>query len=100
MYKYQVSKLIFKCINGIAAVNFQNWFKINHERHRYNRRSNINSRLYFLTQKRLQYLLQYITKIVTWEGDTPKAAQWQTNLAGLLKLKGIFGKHATMKRHI
>ena len=27
IYKYQVSKLIFKCINGIAPVNFQNWFK-------------------------------------------------------------------------
>ena len=24
IYKYQVSKLIFKCINGIASVNFQN----------------------------------------------------------------------------
>ena len=32
IYKYQVSKLIVKCINGIAPVNFQNWFKINHER--------------------------------------------------------------------
>ena len=42
IYKYQVSKLIFKCINGIAPVNFQNWFKINHERHCYNTRSNIN----------------------------------------------------------
>ena len=42
IYKYQISKLIFKCINGIAPVNFQNWFKINHERHCYNTRSNIN----------------------------------------------------------
>ena len=30
--KYQVSKLIFKCINKMAPVNFHNWFKINHER--------------------------------------------------------------------
>ena len=42
IYKYQVSKLIFKCINGIAPVNLQNWFKIYHERHCYNTRSNIN----------------------------------------------------------
>ena len=40
-YKYQVSKLIFKCINKMAPVNFHNWFKINHERHGYSTRSNI-----------------------------------------------------------
>ena len=32
IYKYQMSKLIFKCINKMASVNFHNWFKINHER--------------------------------------------------------------------
>ena len=42
IYKYQVSKLIFKCINKMAPINFHNWFKINHERHGYNTRSNIN----------------------------------------------------------
>ena len=42
IYKYQVSKFIFKCINKLAPVNFQNWFVINHERHSYNTRSNIN----------------------------------------------------------
>ena len=42
VYKYQVSKLIFKCINKIAPVNFHNWFKINHERHGYSTRSDIN----------------------------------------------------------
>ena len=40
--KFQVSKFIFKCINKIAPVNFQNWFKINHDRYGYNTRSNIN----------------------------------------------------------
>ena len=35
-YKFQVSTFIFKCINKIAPVNFQNWFKINHERYGYN----------------------------------------------------------------
>ena len=39
---YQVSKFIFKCINKMAPVNFQNWFKISHERHGYSTRSNIN----------------------------------------------------------
>ena len=33
IYKFQVSKFIFKCISKIAPVNFQNWFKINHERY-------------------------------------------------------------------
>ena len=36
IYKFQVPKFIFKCINKIAPVNFQNWFKINHERNGYN----------------------------------------------------------------
>ena len=40
-YKYQVSKLIFKCINKMAPVNFHNWFKINHGRHGYSTTSNI-----------------------------------------------------------
>ena len=31
IYQFQVSKFIFKCINKIAPVNFQNWFSINHE---------------------------------------------------------------------
>ena len=31
IYKYQVSKLIFKYINKMAPINFHNWFKINHE---------------------------------------------------------------------
>ena len=30
IHKYQVSKVIFKCINKVAPVNFHNWFKINH----------------------------------------------------------------------
>ena len=38
----QVSKLIFKCINKIAPVNFHNWVKIHHERHGYSTRLNIN----------------------------------------------------------
>ena len=42
IYKYQVSKLIFQCINKMAPINFHNWFKINHERHGYSTRSNIN----------------------------------------------------------
>ena len=40
--KYEVSKLIFKCINKIAPVNFHNWLRINHERHSYSTKSNVN----------------------------------------------------------
>ena len=42
IYKVQVSKFIFRCINKIAPINFHNWFKVNHERYGYNARSNIN----------------------------------------------------------
>ena len=42
IYEYQVSKLIFKCINNIAAVNFHNWLRINHERHGCSTKSNVN----------------------------------------------------------
>ena len=40
VYKYQVSKFVFKCINKIAPINFQNWFSINHERHSHHTRLN------------------------------------------------------------
>ena len=42
IYKVQVSKFMFKCINKIAPINFHTWFKVNHERYGYNTRSNIN----------------------------------------------------------
>ena len=42
VYKYQVSKFVFKCINKISPNNFQNWFSINHERHGHHTRLNYN----------------------------------------------------------
>ena len=67
IYKYQVSKLIFKCINGIAPVNFQNWLKINQERHCYNTRLNINinagikiNNLFILSARTTHYSLETI----------------------------------------
>ena len=42
IYKYQVSKFIFKCINKLAPLNFQNWFNINHTRHGHRTRLNMN----------------------------------------------------------
>ena len=42
-YKYQVSKLIFKCINKMAPIHFHNWFKIYHIRHGYRLNNNINA---------------------------------------------------------
>ena len=42
IYKYQVSKFIFKCLNKTAPINFHSWFKINHERQEYGTRTNIN----------------------------------------------------------
>ena len=43
IYKYQVSKFIFKCINNMAPIHFQNWFVMSHKLHGYHTRSNINS---------------------------------------------------------
>ena len=42
IYKYQISKFIFKCINRQAPISFQNWFTLNYEKHRYNTRLNID----------------------------------------------------------
>ena len=42
IYKYQVSKFIFKCINKLAPLNFQSWFNINHTRHGHRTRLNMN----------------------------------------------------------
>ena len=35
VYKYQVSKFIFKCINNIAPIHFQNSFVMSHKLHGY-----------------------------------------------------------------
>ena len=43
IYRYQVSKFVFKSINSLAAKNVLGWFQLNHERHGYQTRSNFNS---------------------------------------------------------
>ena len=42
IYKYQVAKFVFKCLNKITSVQFHNWFKLNHLIHGHNTRSNYN----------------------------------------------------------
>ena len=42
IFKYQISKFIFKCLRGITTGNFQNWFVINQGRYNYNTRSTIS----------------------------------------------------------
>ena len=42
IYKYQVSKFVFKCLNRTTPEQFQNWYKINDEIHGYSTRSNFN----------------------------------------------------------
>ena len=42
IYKYQVSKCVFKCVNRTTPEQFQNWYKLNHEIHGYYTRSNFN----------------------------------------------------------
>ena len=39
IFKLQVSKFIFNCINSNVPTNFQNWFKFNYNVHSYNTRS-------------------------------------------------------------
>ena len=43
IYKYQISKFIFKCLNQLTPVNFHEWYKYSHTVHDYNTRSNFNS---------------------------------------------------------
>ena len=42
IYKYQVSKFVFKCINFLAPINFHGWFQLNHEKYGYKTRSNFS----------------------------------------------------------
>ena len=42
IYKYQVSKFIFKSLNQLTPVQFTKWFKLNYERHDHRTRSNFN----------------------------------------------------------
>ena len=50
IFKFQVSKLVFECINMMLPVNFHGWFELNHERHGYNTRSNFNINNWTITQ--------------------------------------------------
>ena len=42
IYKYQVSKFVFKCLNQTTPEQVQNWYKLNHEIHGYSTRANFN----------------------------------------------------------
>ena len=42
IYKYQVAKFVFKCLNQITAVQFHDWYKLNHQIHGYYTRFNFN----------------------------------------------------------
>ena len=35
IYKYQVAKFVFKCLNQITPVQFHDWYKLNHQIHGY-----------------------------------------------------------------
>ena len=41
IYRYQVSKFVFKCINRTSPVQFHDWFKLSHEIHDHSTRSNL-----------------------------------------------------------
>ena len=43
IYKYEVSKFVFKCINRTSPVQFCDWFKLSHEIHDHSARSNFNA---------------------------------------------------------
>ena len=42
IYKYQMSKFVFKCLNQITPVQFHDWYKLNHQIHGYCTRVNFN----------------------------------------------------------
>ena len=43
IYRYQVSKFVFKSINSLAPRNFHGWFQLTHERYGYRTRSNFSN---------------------------------------------------------
>ena len=38
IYKYQVSKFVFKCLTRVTPEQFHNWYKLNHEIHHHSTR--------------------------------------------------------------
>ena len=42
IYKFQVAKFVFKCLNQTTPVQFHNWYKLNHLLHVHHTRSNYN----------------------------------------------------------
>ena len=42
VYKYQISKFIFKSLNHLAPSNFHQWFKLNSEIHEHRTRTDFN----------------------------------------------------------
>ena len=43
IYKYQVAKFVYKCLNRITPEQYHNWFKLNHQLHGHHTRSNFNA---------------------------------------------------------
>ena len=43
IYRYQVSKFVFKSINSLVPRNFHEWFQLTHERYGYRTRSNFSN---------------------------------------------------------
>ena len=41
--KHQVSKFVFKCLNGTNPVQFHNWFILNYDKYGHRTRSNLNT---------------------------------------------------------
>ena len=42
IYKYQVTKFVFTCLNHTAPEQFCEWFKFNYQRHGHRTRSHLN----------------------------------------------------------
>ena len=42
IYKFQVAKFVFKCLNQTTPVQFHNWYKLNQLLHVHHTRSNYN----------------------------------------------------------
>ena len=47
IYHLQVAKFVFKSMNLITPLNFQDWFKLNHELHAHKTRANFNIAEYY-----------------------------------------------------
>ena len=73
IFKFQVSKFVFKCLYGNTPLQFHNWFTLNYEKYGHRTRSNYNTNngifiksLFVPSARTTNYGLKTIKSNWTW----------------------------------